>query len=35
LRRLTGRDPTLCPYCQRGTLRVAPSASPPQLTRGP
>jgi Putative transposase/Transposase zinc-binding domain len=34
-RRLTGRDPSLCPYCQRGTLRVVASASPPQHTRGP
>jgi len=34
-RRLTGRDPILCPYCQRGTLRVVASASPSQHTRGP
>jgi hypothetical protein len=35
LRRLTGRDPDRCPYCERGTLRIVASIPPPQDTRGP
>ena len=34
-RRLTGRDPDRCPYCERGTLRMVASTSPSQDTRGP
>lgn len=33
--RLTGRDPNLCPFCQRGTLRMVASPTPPHHTRGP
>lgn len=35
LQRLTGRDPNLCPYCERGFLRVVASTRPAQHTRGP
>jgi hypothetical protein len=35
LRRLTGRDPNRCPYCERGTLRIVASTRTPQDTRGP
>jgi hypothetical protein len=34
-RRLTGLDPDLCPYCQRGTLRDVASAAQVQRPRGP
>ena len=35
LRRLTGRDPSRCPYCERGMLHVVTSTRAPQHTRGP
>jgi len=35
LRRLTGRDPNRCPYCERGTLHVVAITKPLQDTRGP
>ena len=35
LRRLTGRDPDRCPYCERGTLRIVAFTRPLQDTRGP
>jgi hypothetical protein len=35
LHRLTGRDPSLCPYCERGILRVVASTRTAQHTRGP
>ena len=34
LRRLTGRDPNRCPYCERGTLRIVASKDRSQHTRG-
>jgi hypothetical protein len=35
-RRLTGRDPTRCPYCERGVLRLVASPRPlEEPTRGP
>ena len=35
-RRLVGRDPTRCPYCERGMLRPVASLTPlHSLTRGP
>ena len=35
LRRLTGRDPDRCPYCEQGTLRLVALTPPPPHTRGP
>jgi hypothetical protein len=35
LRRLTGRDPDRCPYCERGTLQIVAFTSPLLGTRGP
>lgn len=34
-RRLTGRDPTRCPYCNQGTLRFIATALPSQRGRAP
>jgi len=34
-RRLTGRDPARCPYCNRGTLRLVAMAPPDEHERGP
>jgi len=34
-RRLTGRDPDRCPYCNRGTLRLVALPPPPERGRGP
>jgi hypothetical protein len=34
-RRLTGRDPACCPYCNRGTLHILAAASPDNPERGP
>jgi len=34
-RRLTGRDPTRCPYCSQGTLRFIATALPNQRGRAP
>ena len=34
-RRLTGRDPARCPYCNHGTLHVFAVASPDKHERGP
>jgi Putative transposase/Transposase zinc-binding domain len=34
-RRLTGRDPTRCPYCDHGTLHIVAVASPDKHERGP
>ena len=34
-RRLTGRDPTHCPYCGQGTLRAVVIAPPDRHPRGP
>ena len=28
LERLIGKDPTVCPFCQQGTLRVAGQLAP-------
>ena len=33
--RLTGRDPTLCPYCESGTLRTVLVSNVRTFTRGP
>jgi Putative transposase/Transposase zinc-binding domain len=35
LRRLTGRDPDRCPYCERGTLRIVTPIQPLRVSRGP
>jgi hypothetical protein len=34
-RRLTGRDPSRCPYCDHGTLRIVAVAAPDKHERGP
>jgi hypothetical protein len=34
-RRLTGRDPPSCPYCDHGTLRIVAVAPPDKQERGP
>jgi hypothetical protein len=34
-RRLTGRDPARCPYCNSGTLHIVAVASPDKHDRGP
>lgn len=34
-RRLTGRDPACCPYCNRGRLHIVAVASPDKPKRGP
>jgi hypothetical protein len=34
-RRLTGRDPALCPYCNHGILRAVAIAPPDERERGP
>lgn len=33
--RLTGRDPTRCPYCDKGTLRIVALDAPDGYQRGP